>query len=77
MLENAILATDLALYFKYAFIFSVICLKPTSLFEFLFLSAIFFGVMKILTRVQIIGELEIGFCLFYFVFCSVWFLRVI
>lgn len=42
MLENAILATDLALYFKYAFIFSVICLKSTPLFEFLFLSAKFF-----------------------------------
>lgn len=77
MLENAILATDLALYFKYAFIFSVICLKSTPLFEFLFLSAKFFFVSWKYwpCRVQIIAWWTGGFCgLVYFVFCSVWFL---
>lgn len=66
MLENAILATDLALYFKYAFIFGVICLKSTPLFEFLFLSAKFFFVSWKYwpCRVQIIGELEVFVVLF-------------
>lgn len=66
MLENAILATDLALYFKYAFIFSVICLKSTPLFEFLFLSAKFFFVSWKYwqCRVQLIAELEIFVVLF-------------
>lgn len=76
MLENAILATDLALYFKYAFIFSVICLKSTPLFEFLFLSAkFFFCIMKILAMQSPDNWWTGDFCgLVYFVFCSVWFL---